>query len=124
MTSAEDLKDARAAFLAWDTNKDGVLTEDEITAHMDEICQYFRLERPNVQKMLKGASISGKGKVNYNEFVTAAFDKKRLLCALAISHFSTPTGIQGGSGRSLILTNVQLWLRRLSLGDRIRPQSA
>lgn len=81
MTSAEDLKDARAAFLAWDTNKDGVLTEDEITAHMDEICQYFRLERPNVQKMLKGASISGKGKVNYNEFVTAAFDKKRLLSA-------------------------------------------
>ena len=65
--------------MAWDTKKDGFLTEDEITVHMDEICKYFRLEKPNVQNMLRGASRKGQRMIDYNEFVTAAFNKKRLL---------------------------------------------
>ena len=41
LTKAEDLREVRAAFVKWDTRKDGVLTSDEISEHMADICSYF-----------------------------------------------------------------------------------
>lgn len=48
MTGADEQREARAAFLKWDTNQDGVLSSDEIEEHMAEICQYFNMEQPDV----------------------------------------------------------------------------
>ena len=79
MTDAEDLRDARNAFVQWDTNQDGVLSMDEIREHMAEICQYFNMEEPNVLRILKAADTDGDGQIDYTEFLTAAFDKKKLL---------------------------------------------
>ena len=79
MTSPEDLHEVRAAFVKWDTRKDGVLTEDELSEHMADICQYFKLEEPDARKMLDAADINKDGKIDYAEFITAALDKKKLL---------------------------------------------
>eukprot|EP00353_Schmidingerella_taraikaensis_P014937 CAMPEP_0185617626 /NCGR_PEP_ID=MMETSP0436-20130131/44228_1 /TAXON_ID=626734 ORGANISM="Favella taraikaensis, Strain Fe Narragansett Bay" /NCGR_SAMPLE_ID=MMETSP0436 /ASSEMBLY_ACC=CAM_ASM_000390 /LENGTH=85 /DNA_ID=CAMNT_0028255469 /DNA_START=226 /DNA_END=483 /DNA_ORIENTATION=+ len=79
MTDAEDLRDARAAFVQWDTNQDGELSITEIQEHMADICAYFDMEEPNVMKILKAADTDKNGTIDYTEFLTAAFDKKKLL---------------------------------------------
>ena len=79
LTDSEDLRDARAAFEQWDTNKDGVLSADEIQEHMTEICQYFNMQEPSVMKILKSADSDGNGEIDYTEFLSAASDKKKLL---------------------------------------------
>ena len=79
MTSGEELLDAQAAFVKWDSNQDGLLSRDEIEMHLTEICEHFRMEPPDVQKMLNAADFDQSGKLSYPEFVAAAFDKKKLL---------------------------------------------
>ena len=55
------------------------MTEDEISEHMAEICLYFRMNAPNVKKILRAADISKTGRIDYDEFLVAAYDKKKLL---------------------------------------------
>ena len=43
MTTPEERKTAREAFLKWDTNHTGVLSAQELQEHMVEICQHFHL---------------------------------------------------------------------------------
>ena len=46
---------------------------------MAELCQYFGMQEPDVQKMLRAADTNGDGEIEYNNFLAAAFDKKKLL---------------------------------------------
>ena len=46
---------------------------------MSEICQYLNMEEPNILKVFKKVDVDKDGKVDYSDFLTAAFDKRQLL---------------------------------------------
>ena len=46
---------------------------------MNEICGYFNMEEPDVQKLLSSIDSNRDGTIDFTEFLTAAFDKKKLL---------------------------------------------
>ena len=79
MTDDQALREARTVFLQWDTHQDGVLCSDEIEDNMAKICQYFDMEEPDVQKILKAVDIDGDGQIDFTDFLAAATDKQRLL---------------------------------------------
>lgn len=58
---------------------DGVLTESEISENMAEICSYFNMEEPDVRKILRSTDTDKNGEIDFTEFLTAAFDKRKLL---------------------------------------------
>ena len=66
-------------FLKLDTNNDGVLTLDELEAGMHQIAQIFQQSEPDVRAMLMSADVNGDGKIDYTEFIAAAFQKDMLL---------------------------------------------
>ena len=79
MTDEQTVHRARTAFLQWDTDKNGVLSRDEIEENMARICQYFNIEEPDVQRMFKAADIDGDGQIDFTDFLAAATDKQKLL---------------------------------------------
>ena len=46
---------------------------------MVEISKHFKMAQPNVRKMIKAADTNGDGRIDYAEFVAAAYDKRKLL---------------------------------------------
>ena len=66
-------------FLKLDANNDGFLTHDELEAGMAEIAQIFQLDVPDVRSMLRSADINGDGRIDYTEFMAAAYQKDLLL---------------------------------------------
>ena len=66
-------------FLKLDTNNDGHLTLDELEQGMQEIAQIFHVEEPDVREMLRAADDNGDGKIDYTEFIAAAYKKDQLL---------------------------------------------
>ena len=66
-------------FVQWDTSQDGQLSFDELRENMADISNLFQLSEPDVLKMLQAADTNGDGHVDYSEFLTAAFDKQKLI---------------------------------------------
>lgn len=46
---------------------------------MAEICSYFAMEEPDVRRILQSTDSNNDGTIDFTEFLTAAFDKKKLL---------------------------------------------
>ena len=46
---------------------------------MAEICEYFDMEKPDVLRMWRSIDSNNDGHIDFTEFLTAAFDKKKLL---------------------------------------------
>ena len=78
-TKAEELADVRQMFITLDTDNNGFLTLDELEAGMQEISAIFHLEEPDVREMLTAADTNGDGRIDYTEFIAAAFQKDMLL---------------------------------------------
>lgn len=78
-TEAEDLRDLNKLFVQWDTNQDGSLSLQELQTNMKSITQFFNLDEPDVRRMMQAADTNNDGTIDYTEFITAAFDKKKLL---------------------------------------------
>ena len=78
-TKAEDLREVREMFLKFDANNDGFLTLEELRSGYAEIAQILNVDEPDVEEMLRGADLDGDGKVDYTEFIAAAFQKDLLL---------------------------------------------
>ena len=57
MTTPEERKTVREAFLKWDSNHTGFLSAEELQEHMAEICEHFHLQEPDVQKMIRAADV-------------------------------------------------------------------
>ena len=66
-------------FLNLDTNNDGFLTIDELRAGFDEISKIFQMQEIDVEKMMKACDGNGDGRIDYTEFIAAAFEKDLLL---------------------------------------------
>lgn len=46
---------------------------------MTEICNYFNIREPDVAKIVRSADADKDGMVDFTEFITAAYDKRKLL---------------------------------------------
>ena len=46
---------------------------------MAEVCEYFEMEKPDVLRMWRSIDSNRDGYIDFTEFLTAAFDKKKLL---------------------------------------------
>ena len=79
MTKTEDLKDLHKMFMQWDINNDGELSLEEIKQNMAAITDVFALEEHEIIAMMKKADSNGDGNVDYSEFISAAFDKVKLI---------------------------------------------
>ena len=78
-TKAEDLNEVRQMFLKLDANSDGFLTLEELEAGIQDLVQIFNLDEPDVRNILQSADVNGDGRVDYTEFIAAAFQKDLLL---------------------------------------------
>ena len=78
-TKSEDLGEVRQMFLDLDTNNDGFLTLDELQAGFTAIAQMFQMQEVDVERMMKACDANGDGRIDYTEFIAAAFEKDLLL---------------------------------------------
>ena len=69
----------REMFVKLDTDSNGFLTLEELEAGMQDIALIFHLEEPDVREMLRAADVNGDGRIDYTEFISAAFQKDMLL---------------------------------------------
>lgn len=54
-SSAEDLADLRKMFCHLDKNNDGFVTFDELESGMNEVCEIFHLDAPDIRQIFKQA---------------------------------------------------------------------
>ena len=60
-------------FISLDTDNNGFLTLDELEVGMRDISEIFELDKPDVRKIFKAADINDDKKIDYTEFIAAAF---------------------------------------------------
>ena len=78
-TKAEELADVREMFIKLDTDNNGFLTLEELEAGLNDLCAIFHIDTPDVRDMLRSADNNGDGRIDYTEFIAAAFKKDLLL---------------------------------------------
>ena len=66
-------------FKTWDSNSDGYLQFEEIEQNMGQLTQILNMNEIDLREMMRNADANNDGKLDYSEFVTAAFDKSKLL---------------------------------------------
>mmetsp|Transcript_39193 Transcript_39193/g.51275 ORF Transcript_39193/g.51275 Transcript_39193/m.51275 type:complete len:121 (+) Transcript_39193:211-573(+) len=66
-------------FLEWDTDNDGYISRSELKRHLKEVSETFNVEPPDIMALLRAADADKDGLIDYTEFITAAFDKRKLL---------------------------------------------
>lgn len=84
-TQAEELVEVREMFKKLDTDNDGLLKIEELEAGMNDICQIFNLDAPEVNQMFRAADKNKDGTIDYTEFISAAFKKDVLLSRTNLS---------------------------------------
>ena len=79
MTKGEALKELSYMFKQWDTNNDGHLDQEELSQNMAEIVSLFQMDEPDVVKIMQAADTDKNGYIDYSEFLTAAYDRQKLI---------------------------------------------
>ena len=75
----EDLRELGKVFVSWDKDQDGRVSLSELESNMKDITSYFKLDQPDVQKLMNALDSDKDGYIDYTEFITGAIDKKKLL---------------------------------------------
>ena len=78
-TESADLEELKAIFLKLDVNKDGVLSHDELKQGMDTIANAFGADVSNFEEIIAHIDTDGNGMVDYQEFITAAINKSKMI---------------------------------------------
>ena len=80
LATAEDLQDYVEMFEMMDTSKDGYLTIDELKAGIQEQMGSFYFKRTDWDQVLVSMDTNGDGRIDFTEFISAAYDRSKLLC--------------------------------------------
>ena len=78
-TRSSELEDLRNMFKKLDTSKDGILDRDEIQSGMTEIMEMFHIDQQDWDEMIQAMDADGDGRIDYTEFIAAAFNRELLL---------------------------------------------
>ena len=73
--SEEQVAELKQAFAAMDTNGDGQVTKEELKALLSQLGE--AVDDAVIDEMIKIADVNGDGKVDFNEFVKAATERKQ-----------------------------------------------
>jgi len=73
------LSECREMFLRFDANNDGFITLDELETGYHDLAEIFHMEQPDIANMMKACDLNGDGKIDYAEFIAAAYEKSLLL---------------------------------------------
>jgi calcium-dependent protein kinase len=78
LAKTDDIKELRNVFMAFDLNGDGRLTKDEL---IEGLCQVMTKGEAyeNVETMMGSLDVDKNGFIEYEEFLTATLNKKKLL---------------------------------------------
>ena len=71
--------EVREMFIKLDKDNDGYVSQAELEQGLQDICDIFHLDAPDVRAMFKAADVDRDGIIDYTEFVAAAFKKDVLL---------------------------------------------
>jgi calcium-dependent protein kinase len=77
MATKEEKKELMETFQTLDTNQDGVLSKEELTAGLKKINKFINEEE--VDQIMARIDSNKDQTINYTEFVAAAIDKRKLL---------------------------------------------
>lgn len=66
-------------FIRLDKDNDGTLSIDELRGGMAEILTFFNIDEEELMDMVKSVDLNGDGVIDYQEFITAAFDRQKTL---------------------------------------------
>jgi len=67
-------------FEMMDTSKDGFLTIDELKAGIQQQMGSFYFKRTDWDQVLVSMDTNGDGRIDFTEFISAAYDRSKLLC--------------------------------------------
>ena len=77
LIAKEDRSDLLKQFLAWDKNKDGVLSKQEILESYMNV--YGTIDNDVVENMIKSVDTDGNGVIDYNEFLNCTMNRDKIL---------------------------------------------
>ena len=77
LIAKEDRSDLLKQFLAWDKNKDGVLSKQEILESYMNV--YGSIDNDVVENMIKSVDMDGNGVIDYNEFLNCTMNRDKIL---------------------------------------------
>ena len=63
-------------FLRLDKDNDGTLSMDELKTGMAEILTFFNIDESELMDMVRKVDLNNDGVIDYQEFITAAFDRE------------------------------------------------
>mmetsp|Transcript_27300 Transcript_27300/g.19722 ORF Transcript_27300/g.19722 Transcript_27300/m.19722 type:complete len:141 (-) Transcript_27300:204-626(-) len=78
-TKSADLEELKAIFLKLDVNKDGLLSHDELKQGMETVANAFGADVSDFEEVMLSIDADGSGEIDYQEFITAASNKSKLI---------------------------------------------
>lgn len=76
---SDQLKDLKEMFISLDKNKDGMLSQSELENGMSEILTFFNIDEEELRQMVEAIDTNQDGFIDYQEFVTAAYNRQQAL---------------------------------------------
>lgn len=78
-TSSEELNEIKNLFCKLDINHDGFITIDELKLGLGKIQAYKHMQGLDWEELMEKMDTNKDGKIDYTEFIAAAFDRSKLL---------------------------------------------